>query len=67
MRQANPVFIPRNHRIQEVITAAYDGDFEPFHRLHAVLGEPYREQPLNAAYESPPRPEEEVQATFCGT
>ncbi|BBI59703.1 hypothetical protein HSBAA_10090 [Vreelandella sulfidaeris] len=30
MRNANPVIIPRNHRVQEVIDAAYDGDFAPF-------------------------------------
>ena len=67
MQKVNPVFIPRNHRIEEVITAANKGDLEPFEKLHAVLAYPYDEQPENAEYEKAPMPEEIVQATFCGT
>ena len=67
MQKVNPVFIPRNHRIEEVITAANAGDFAPFERLHSVLSRPYNEQPENAAYETAPKPAEVVQATFCGT
>ena len=67
MRQVNPVFIPRNHRVEEVIQAGIKHDFEPFHRLHAVLQRPFDEQSDFAEYEMPPKPEEEVQATFCGT
>jgi uncharacterized protein YdiU (UPF0061 family) len=67
MLSRNPVLIPRNHRIEAVIASGNEGNFEPFHRLHAALENPYREQPNYADYETPPRPEEEVQATFCGT
>ena len=67
MRSVNPVVIPRNHQIEAVIEAGNRGDFEPFHRFHAVLREPYVESPEHADYERPPRPEEEVEATFCGT
>ncbi len=67
MRGANPVFIPRNHRIEEAIVAGRSGDFEPFHRLRRVLARPYDEQPESADLERPPRPDEEVAATFCGT
>ncbi len=67
MQRVNPVFIPRNHRIEAVISAANKGDLEPFERLHAVLARPYDEQPENAAFENAPKPEEIVQATFCGT
>jgi serine/tyrosine/threonine adenylyltransferase len=67
MRSVNPVVIPRNHQIEAVIEAGNDGDFEPFHRLHAALREPYAERPENAEYQRAPRPDEEVQATFCGT
>jgi uncharacterized protein YdiU (UPF0061 family) len=67
MQKVNPVFIPRNHRIEEVIAAANKGDLVPFKRLHAVLAHPYDEQPENAEYENAPKPEEIVQATFCGT
>ncbi len=67
MRRANPVFIPRNHRIEEAIKAAYEGDFEPFHRLHRVLQTPLAEQVEFSEYEHAPAPDEVVQATFCGT
>jgi uncharacterized protein YdiU (UPF0061 family) len=67
MRAVNPVFIPRNHRLEEVIAAANTGDYAPFERLLAVLAHPYEQQPENAAYENPPEPDEIVHATFCGT
>jgi serine/tyrosine/threonine adenylyltransferase len=67
MRQTNPVFIPRNHRIEEVIEAGKQGNFEPFHQLHRILQRPFAEQPESAEYESSPKPEEVVCATFCGT
>ena len=67
MNSMNPAFIPRNHRIEEVIAAARNDDFTPFHQLHQVLAQPYREQPESEKYEHPPRPEEVVCATFCGT
>ena len=37
MRAANPILIPRNHRIEQAIQCAYDGDFAPFHRLVDAL------------------------------
>ena len=67
MRRSNPVFIPRNHRIEEVIKAADQGDYEPFHRMNQLLRDPYKPQSEFAEYEKPPEPGEVVQATFCGT
>ncbi len=67
MRRSNPIFIPRNHRVEETIQAAYRGDYQPFHRLTEILKNPFTEQPESAAYESAPEPEEFVHATFCGT
>lgn len=68
MRLANPAFIPRNHRIEELIAAAVvRGDFEPFERLCRVLERPFDDQPDAADLALPPKPEERVQATFCGT
>ena len=67
MRQANPVFIPRNHRIEEVIQAGKQGDFGPFHRFLEVLQHPFEEQLASSDYENPPEPHERVRATFCGT
>lgn len=67
MRRTNPVFIPRNHRIEEAIKAANGGDFTPFHRLCQVLKHPFTEQLEFTEYEVPPAPDEVVQETFCGT
>ena len=67
MRRMNPVFIPRNHRIEEVIEAGYEGNFDPFHRLHQVLKQPFTPQPAFAEYETAPTSDQVVQATFCGT
>ncbi|MBC6438015.1 MAG: YdiU family protein [Rhodobacteraceae bacterium] len=67
MQAVNPAFIPRNHRIEQVIDAAVAGDFAPFRRLTRILATPYADQPEHAAYQNGPAPEEEVTRTFCGT
>ena len=68
MLEANPAYIPRNHRIEQVIEAAVmREDFAPFAELHAVLADPYHEQPGLERYRQPPAPSERVLQTFCGT
>jgi serine/tyrosine/threonine adenylyltransferase len=68
MRAANPAFIPRNHRIEAVIEAAVNrGDFALFEELIAILAQPFDDQPQFAEYANPPRPDERVLETFCGT
>jgi len=68
MHSVNPAFIPRNHLIEEVIVAAVEeNDFTPFERLIEVLESPYEDQPGKERYAAPPKPEEIVHQTFCGT
>lgn len=67
MIAANPAFIPRNHRVEQMIEAAVKGDYAPFHRLNTVLAQPYEDQPEAADLTRPPTSSEVVQATFCGT
>jgi uncharacterized protein YdiU (UPF0061 family) len=68
MRLANPAFVPRNHRVAQAIEAAVRrDDFDPFETLMRVLGRPYEAQPEFAHLADPPRPEERVLETFCGT
>ena len=67
MRAANPIRIPRNHRVEQAIQQAYRGDYAPFHRLVDALAEPYAERIEEEDLETPPRPEETVHTTFCGT
>jgi uncharacterized protein YdiU (UPF0061 family) len=67
MNRVNPVFIPRNHKIEQVIEAGLKGDFSLFHEMNEVLKNPYEEQEEFNSYKLAPRPEQVVQATFCGT
>ena len=68
MRQVNPAYIPRNHRVEAALNAASEhGDLEPFKRLLAILQNPFEEQPDAAGFELPAAPEERVFHTFCGT
>ena len=68
MRVSNPIVIARNHRVEQVLTAASEGDLAPLRRICAALKHPFEEPPPEAGdLEAPPRPEERVLATFCGT
>lgn len=68
MRCVNPLFIPRNHRVEAALNAAVErGDFTPFEDLLGVLARPFEEQPGREDYALPPQPDERVLATFCGT
>jgi uncharacterized protein YdiU (UPF0061 family) len=68
MRAVNPLFIARNHRVEAVIVAAQErGDFAPLDELLKVLAAPFDEQPDLADYADPPKPDEVVLQTFCGT
>ena len=68
MRRVNAKFIPRNHRIEEAIVAAYArDDFAPFETLVRVLSRPFDDQPEAEHLAEPPKPDERVTQTFCGT
>jgi len=67
MRLANPIRIPRNHRVEQAIAAAYEDDFAPFHRLADASLRPFEEDESFHDLEAPPLPHEIVQETFCGT
>jgi uncharacterized protein YdiU (UPF0061 family) len=68
MRRVNPAFIPRNHRVEQALSAAIEyGDFSPFADLLAVLSRPYEDQAAFADYSNPPQTDERVFRTFCGT
>jgi len=68
MRQKNPAVIPRNHLVEAAIRAAEDqGDFSTFHDLVEEVIDPYRSREPGSHYVSPPKPDEIVHQTFCGT
>lgn len=67
MNSTNPALIPRNHQIEAMISSAVQGDYAPFTRLQEALSAPYADKPDYADLQRPPKDEERVTATFCGT
>ena len=67
MRANNPVVIPRNHIVEQALDAATNGDLHPLKNLLAALQEPYKNSSDLKPYQCPPKPEEKVCHTFCGT
>jgi len=68
MLAANPVYIARNHLVEAAIVAATeDNNFEPFNSLVDLLVNPFEYDASMARYATPPRPEQVVKQTFCGT
>jgi serine/tyrosine/threonine adenylyltransferase len=67
MRSTNPRVIPRNHRVEEALAAAGEGDFAVMHRLLGVLARPFQDDERHLPYVHPPEPGGEAYRTFCGT
>jgi uncharacterized protein YdiU (UPF0061 family) len=67
MDAANPVYVPRNHLVEEALAAATAGDLAPVQRLLEVLARPYEERPGLERYAAPAPPEFGAYRTFCGT
>jgi uncharacterized protein YdiU (UPF0061 family) len=68
MRRVSPAFIPRNHRVEEALSAAVErGDYKPFDRLLKILSRPFDDQPESAAYAEPAPEGFGHYRTFCGT
>jgi uncharacterized protein YdiU (UPF0061 family) len=69
MRRTSPLYIARNHRVEEALAAAsVDADFEPFNRLLEVLAQPFDERPGLESYVAAAPPEITAKyRTFCGT
>lgn len=67
MRAANPVVIPRNHRVEAALAAAERDDLAPLHELLAVLASPFERTARAEPYRAPPPPGTCRYRTFCGT
>lgn len=67
MDRVNPLYIPRNDRVENALAAAAAGDFAPFDTLRDVLRRPYEPQPGRQAYAEPPPSGWGGYRTFCGT
>jgi uncharacterized protein YdiU (UPF0061 family) len=67
MRAVNPAIIPRNHRVEEALSAAEEhDDLSVLHRLLGALASPYEETADTARYRDPPADDRNYR-TFCGT
>jgi uncharacterized protein YdiU (UPF0061 family) len=68
MHQVNPCVIPRNHRVQAVISAVYDNDeYRELHQCLNILNTPYDCPAQYPEYMNPASPDEAIHQTFCGT
>ncbi|WP_153504099.1 protein adenylyltransferase SelO [Cumulibacter manganitolerans] len=68
MDAVNPVYIPRNHLVEEALAAAVDGDLAPFEQLLSVVREPFTERPGLDRYAEPAPAEFTTgYVTYCGT
>lgn len=67
MDNVNPLYIPRNHMVEEALAAAEGGDMVPFMRLLEIVRNPYCEREDAAEYALPAPSEFSEYVTFCGT
>jgi uncharacterized protein YdiU (UPF0061 family) len=67
MNRVNPVYIPRNHLVEEALAAATAGDLAPFERLLVAVTAPYDELPGFESYAEPAPDDFTNYQTFCGT
>ena len=66
MKQNNPVIIPRNHLVEDVLEKANEGDLKPFNDFLSLLKKPYED--LSDDKQKQPAPlNSEPYQTFCGT
>ncbi|HMT49237.1 YdiU family protein [uncultured Dietzia sp.] len=67
MARVNPLYIPRNHLVEEALDAATAGDTGPFEELLVVVADPFTERPGLGRYAAPAPPDGAPHVTFCGT
>ncbi|BCW19343.1 UPF0061 protein [Arthrobacter sp. NtRootA9] len=67
MDRVNPVYIPRNHLVEEALAAATAGDLEPLWSLLAAVQSPFDERPGLERYAEGAPGDFGNYVTFCGT
>ena len=67
MKSVNPLVIPRNHKVEEVLESANGDDLSPLKKLIKVLEKPYEKSNQNIDYQSPAPDSDKKYKTFCGT
>jgi len=67
MRSSNPLIIPRNHKVEEALDSANNGDLNPTKNLLKILEKPYEDRKEINEYQSSAPPSNKIYKTFCGT
>jgi len=67
MDRVNPAYIPRNHRVEEVLAQAALGEMGPFHRLLDAVSRPFEERPGLEDCAGPAPAGSARHVTYCGT
>ena len=67
MDRTNPVYVPRNHLVEEALAAGTDGDLAPTHRLLEALAAPFDVRPGLERYAQPAPDSFGRYTTYCGT
>jgi serine/tyrosine/threonine adenylyltransferase len=67
MHSVNPIIIPRNHKVEEALTAANNGNLEIMNKLLTVLNRPYENHGSINDFQSPAPSTNKAYQTFCGT
>ncbi len=67
MDRVNPLYIPRNHLVEQALDAATNGDLQPLQQLLDAVTAPYTERPGLEAYAEPAPDDFGNYRTFCGT
>lgn len=67
MDSVNPLYIPRNHKVEEALQAAETGEMGPTLRLLEVLADPFTERAGLQDYATPAPEDFGSYQTFCGT
>ncbi len=67
MDRSNPIYLPRNHLVEEALTAATSGDLNPLQQLLVAISAPYDERPGLERYSRPAPDDFGDYHTFCGT
>ena len=67
MDRVNPLYIPRNHLVEDALIQASAGDLAPYHRLLDAVTRPFDERPGLDAYAAPAPPGDGDYVTYCGT
>ena len=62
----NPIVIPRNHLIEQIINESNSGNFESLYEYEKILKNPYNRNIKNK-FTNPPTENEKIYETFCGT